>query len=319
MPRQNQLFSREALDRMRSPEKLDTLLHITNPVGWMGLAAIMLLLAGVVLWSIMGAFTVKADGYGLIMDAGGVRKITAISTGQVENLYIAEGSSVRKNQQLVQLNQISMTMDTIATRNSIDLGSNINDVALRVNAHDAKRTAEAVNEQIYSPYNGIVTEVSVDVGALVRAGEEICTIRLDEGRSDLTGIMYVPVDKGKRLEPGMSIQLAPNGADVSQTGSLLGVVRSVSEYPADQSAMIRNLGNTQLVQMILQQAQGAVVEVRFDLVKNEKDESGYLWTSVVGEHKAVTAGTYVTGSVIIERQPPIAKVFYKASQWLRNR
>ena len=319
MPRQNQLFSREALDKMRSPEKLDTLLHITNPVGWMGLAAIMLLLAGVVLWSIMGAFTVKADGYGLIMDAGGVRKITAISTGQVENLYIAEGSSVRKNQQLVQLNQISMTMDTIATRNSIDLGSNINDVALRVNAHDAKRTAEAVNEQIYSPYNGIVTEVSVDVGALVRAGEEICTIRLDEGRSDLTGIMYVPVDKGKRLEPGMSIQLAPNGADVSQTGSLLGVVRSVSEYPADQSAMIRNLGNTQLVQMILQQAQGAVVEVRFDLVKNEKDESGYLWTSVVGEHKAVTAGTYVTGSVIIERQSPIAKVFYKASQWLRNR
>lgn len=319
MPRQNQLFSREALDKMRSPERLDTLLHITNPVGWMGLAAIMLLLAGVVLWSIMGAFTVKADGYGLIMDAGGVRKITAISTGQVENLYIAEGSSVRKNQQLVQLNQISMTMDTIATRNSIDLGSNINDVALRVNAHDAKRTAEAVNEQIYSPYNGIVTEVSVDVGALVRAGEEICTIRLDEGRSDLTGIMYVPVDKGKRLEPGMSIQLAPNGADVSQTGSLLGVVRSVSEYPADQSAMIRNLGNTQLVQMILQQAQGAVVEVRFDLVKNEKDESGYLWTSVVGEHKAVTAGTYVTGSVIIERQPPIAKVFYKASQWLRNR
>lgn len=319
MPRQNQLFSREALDKMRSSERLDTLLHITNPVGWMGLAAIMLLLAGVVLWSIMGAFTVKADGYGLIMDAGGVRKITAISTGQVENLYIAEGSSVRKNQQLVQLNQISMTMDTIATRNSIDLGSNINDVALRVNAHDAKRTAEAVNEQIYSPYNGIVTEVSVDVGALVRAGEEICTIRLDEGRSDLTGIMYVPVDKGKRLEPGMSIQLAPNGADVSQTGSLLGVVRSVSEYPADQSAMIRNLGNNQLVQMILQQAQGAVVEVRFDLVKNEKDESGYLWTSVVGEHKAVTAGTYVTGSVIIERQPPIAKVFYKASQWLRNR
>lgn len=319
MPRQNQLFSREALDKMRSPERLDTLLHITNPVGWMGLAAIMLLLAGVVLWSIMGAFTVKADGYGLIMDAGGVRKITAISTGQVENLFISQGSSVRKNQQLVQLNQISMTMDTIATRNSIDLGSNINDVALRVNAHDAKRTAEAVNEQIYSPYNGIVTELSVDVGTLVRAGEEICTIRLDEGRSDLTGIMYVPVDKGKRLEPGMSIQLAPNGADVSQTGSLLGVVRSVSEYPADQAAMIRNLGNTQLVQMILQQAQGAVVEVRFDLVKNEKDESGYLWTSVVGEHKAVTAGTYVTGSVIIERQPPIAKVFYKASQWLRNR
>lgn len=315
----NQLFSREALDKMRSPEKLDTLLHITTPVGWMGLAAIMLLLAGVVLWSIMGAFTVKADGYGLIMDAGGVRKIAAINTGQVEKLYITQGSHVRKNQQLAQINQISMTMDTIATRNSIDLGSNINDVALRVNAHDAKRTAEEVNEQVYSSYNGIVTELLVDEGTLVRAGDEICTIRLDEGRSDLTGIMYVPVDKGKRMEPGMSIQLAPNGADISQTGSLLGVVRSVSEYPADQASIVRNLGNAQLAQTILQQVQNSVVEVRFDLVKNDKDESGYLWTSVVGEHKPVTAGTYVTGSVIIDRKAPIEKVFYKASQWLRNR
>ena len=66
-------------------------------------------------------------------------------------------------------------------------------------------------------------------------------------------------------------------------------------------------------------AQGSVVEVRFDLVKNENDASGYLWTSIVGEHKPVTAGTYVTGSVIIDRKAPIEKVFYKASQWLRNR
>ena len=42
----DKLFSREALDKMRSPEKLDTLLHVTNPVGWIGLSAILLLLAG---------------------------------------------------------------------------------------------------------------------------------------------------------------------------------------------------------------------------------------------------------------------------------
>lgn len=61
------------------------------------------------------------------------------------------------------------------------------------------------------------------------------------------------------------------------------------------------------------------MEIRFELVKDADSKSGYLWTSVVGHHKPVTAGSYCTGSVVIERQPPIEKVFYKISQWLRSR
>ena len=315
----DKLFSREALDKMRSPEKLDTLLHITTPVAWIGLSAIVLLLVGVVMWSIMGSFTVKADGYGLIMDTGGVRKVVAMSSGQVSDVYVGTGAKVQKNQKLFSMAQTVMSMDTLATLNSVELGTHINDVEQRVNNHDGKRMAEEASEQIYSPYNGIVTELLVDPGTVVQAGEELATIRLNEERNDLIGVMYVSVEKGKRLEPGMSIQLAPNGADTSQSGSLLGVVRSVSEYPVDQKSMARNLGNSQLSQTILQQLQNSAVEVRFDLIKNENDPSGYLWTSMVGTHNEITPGTYVSGSVVIDRKPPIEKVFYKISQWLRNR
>ena len=107
----------------------------------------------------------------------------------------------------------------------------------------------------------------------------------------------------------MSIQLAPNGVDTSQSGWLLGVVRSVSQYPTSTTAMSKVLGNEQLVQYIL----------KFDLVKDENSESGYLWTSFVGQHKPITAGSFCTGSIIIDRVPPIEKVFYKFSQWLRSR
>ena len=57
----------------------------------------------------------------------------------------------------------------------------------------------------------------------------------------------------------------------------------------------------------------------FELVKDEDSTSGYLWTSKVGVHKPITAGSFCTGSIIVERRPPIEKVFYKLSQWLRNR
>ena len=58
----SQIFSKEALDKLRSPEKLDTMLPITTPITWMALVAILVMLFSVVLWSIYGAFTVKADG-----------------------------------------------------------------------------------------------------------------------------------------------------------------------------------------------------------------------------------------------------------------
>ena len=72
----SQIFSQEALDKLRSPEKLDEMLPITTPISWMALIAILVLLFSVVLWSIFGAFTVKADGMGLIMDSAGVLNIS---------------------------------------------------------------------------------------------------------------------------------------------------------------------------------------------------------------------------------------------------
>ena len=37
----SQIFSQEALDKLRSPEKLDTMLPITTPISWMALIAIL--------------------------------------------------------------------------------------------------------------------------------------------------------------------------------------------------------------------------------------------------------------------------------------
>ena len=48
----NEIFNREALNKLRSPEKLDTMFAITTPVSWIGLAAIGILLFSILLWSI---------------------------------------------------------------------------------------------------------------------------------------------------------------------------------------------------------------------------------------------------------------------------
>ncbi len=313
------IFNQAALDKLRSPEKLDTMIRITGPVGWMGLASVALLCFAIVLWSFYGSFTEKAEGRGLIMDSAGIVSVTHPAAGKITAVYVQTGSVVHKGEIIAHMDQPEQSADTRMAQYGTGLAVNDRDVRSRVYEYDAKRQTETAREEVYCDYDGVVDEVMVTEGTLVSAGSPICTVRLTQNREDLTGVFYIPVDKGKRVEPGMTIQLAPNGVDITQTGSLIGVVKSVSQYPISAEGVKKGLGNSQLAQYVLNQGGGAAVEVKFDLVKDESSESGYLWTSVVGKHRPITAGSFCTGSIVIEREPPIEKVFYKISQWLRSR
>ena len=256
---------------------------------------------------------------GLIMDSAGVLNISHVATGKISRLYVTPGVEIKKGDLIAHMEQATQSADTRMAQYGMGLAANDRDAMNRAYQYNAKEYQQTVAEDIYSDYDGIIDEVMVDEGSMISAGTPICSVRITQNRDELTGLLYIPVDKGKRVEKGMTIQLAPNGVDVSQSGSLIGVVRTVSQYPITSQGIQQHLGNTQLAQFILQSQNGAVMEIAFDLVKDADSESGYLWTSKVGEHKPITAGSFCTGSIIIERKPPIEKVFYKLSQWLRNR
>ncbi|MBQ4212794.1 MAG: biotin/lipoyl-binding protein [Selenomonas sp.] len=313
------IFSRAALDKLRSPDRLDMLLPITTPIGWMSLVAVGLLLISVILWSIFGSFTVRSDGKGMILDSGGVTAVTHVAGGKIAHVYVRKGSTISKGDLIAQLEQPQQSADTNMAQYGPQLASSMKDTADRVYQYKAKLYQQGVSRDVISDYDGIVEDVMIRKGSVISSGTPLCSVRLTKKRSDLTGVMYVPVDKGKRIEPGQTIQLVPNGVDVQESGSLIGVVRTVSNYPVPLQSIQEKVSNPELAKWLLSSGQGAVVEITFVLVKDENNPSGYLWTSFVGEHKPVTAGSFCTGSVIIERRPPIEKVFYKISQWLRNR
>ena len=315
----SKIFSRAALDKLRSPDRLDMLLPITTPIGWMSLVAVGLLLISVILWSIFGSFTVRADGKGMILDSGGVTAVTHVAGGKIAHVYVRKGATISKGDLIAQLEQPQQSADTNMAQYGPQLASSMKDTADRVYQYKAKLYQQGVSRDVISDYDGIVEDVMIRKGSVISSGTPLCSVRLTKKRSDLTGVMYVPVDKGKRIEPGQTIQLVPNGVDVQESGSLIGVVRTVSNYPVPLQSIQEKVSNPDLAKWLLSSGQGAVVEITFVLVKDENNPSGYLWTSFVGEHKPVTAGSFCTGSVIIERRPPIEKVFYKISQWLRNR
>ncbi len=315
---ESKIFSREALDKLRSPEKLDALLPITTPIGWMGLAAISLLLLAVVIWSIFGSFTVRAEGMGMIMDSAGVVNISHITSGKIVDIYVTTGTQVKRGDLIAQIASPEQSADTRMAQYRAELAENKRDIMGRVYQYDAKKYQQDIDEVVYSEYDGIVDSVMVRKGSIINSGVPICSVRLNKKRDDFSGILYVPLDKGKRIEPGMTIKLAPNGVDVSETGSLIGVVRTVSQYPVTLQEIERQLGNSQMAQYILSSANGAAMEIVFDLVKDKESKSGYLWTTSLGDKKQISAGSFCTGSIIIEKKPPIEKLFYKITHWIEE-
>ena len=215
----SKIFSRAALDKLRSPEKLDMLLPITTPLMWMGLAAVALLLFSIVLWSIFGSFTEKAEGVGLIMDAGGVVNVTHNQSGRIREISTHSGDNVERGEIIARLEIPDQLVEENITRHSTELATNKSDIMERAYRADSREYSSTFAKDIRTEFNGKVDKIFVRIGQFVSAGTPICSIRMTEGRDDLTGVFYIPLDKGKRVEVGQTIQLAPNGVDVSLSGS----------------------------------------------------------------------------------------------------
>lgn len=94
--KKSQIFRKASLDRLASPEQLDQVMTVTSPRGWIGLAAVGLILLGAVVWGVVGSLSEKVTGQGMLVRSGGVLEVVAPATGQVTDIAVAPGDSVRE-------------------------------------------------------------------------------------------------------------------------------------------------------------------------------------------------------------------------------
>ena len=135
----DQIFNQKALDKLRSPDKLDSMIRITGPVGWMGLVAVAVLCFAIVLWSVYGSFTEKADGQGLILDSAGMVTVTHASAGKVTDVYVVPGNLVKKGDLIGRVEQPEASADMRMAEYGTGLATDDRDLQSRVYQYDAMR------------------------------------------------------------------------------------------------------------------------------------------------------------------------------------
>lgn len=312
------LFQQKALNKLQSPDELDKLYSVTDPKGWVGLATVLFLILSGMVWAVFGVMADKVSGTGLMVDAAGVVNVAPSTNGRLLELKHKVGDSVRKGQIIATVEQYGTEQELARLKADLNNTTSRADMAGKVAQLNALTDKLLRNGQITSPAHGIVTEIKASPGDVVAAGTPLLSLRLSPEQEEIQVLLYVPALDGKKVLPGMTVQITTGTSDFNEYGSLIGRVSRVSEYPVSAEGMNRWTGSKETTNWILQRTGGSAVEVHVDLIKDPDTVSGYLWSSISGAPGRLSPGTACTGNVVVKRQAPIAKAFQKLNHWLRS-
>jgi HlyD family secretion protein len=406
------VFRQASLDRLSSPEQLDSLLQVTNSKAWLALAGIGILLTGIVIWSIVGTVPTKVYGQQCILvKSGGVNLVTTTSGGRLTDLSVERGDTVTRGQIIGRIEQSDMLQKIKSTEASMkemqaqyDLAlkqaresavlrantraqqvQNLNSQLVAANRRirllqdrlesqqgllgqglitkqtmigtqlelsaaqletenirgqfkqldvkeledkklsdneviHAKNQLEDVarsiqlmlreaknSTQVVSPYSGKVLEVKVSEGQLVDRGMQLVSIESTSSHiNEIEAYVYLPAADGKKIHPGMKVEISPSTVKREEYGFLPGHISSVADYPSTDQGLMRIFGNEQVVKQL--SGVNAPIQIVAVFEPAAQNASNYQWSTREGPPFALQSGTLCSAGITISEQTPISMV-----------
>jgi HlyD family secretion protein len=164
------------------------------------------------------------------------------------------------------------------------------------------------SSQIISQHSGRILEMAVNPGQVVSEGTRLGSIEAENPDSQLAGMTYFTVADGKKIQPGMTIQITPQTVKRERFGGIVGTVTEISSFPITQEAATSVVGNPEVVQGLVSDKQEGVMQVFADLKPDTTTFTGYQWSSSQGPNLKISPGTTATVRVKVEERAPITFV-----------
>lgn len=224
-----------------------------------------------------------------------MKNTTALTT--MENYYQEELRKTQKELKLLESRLVAQVFQTEEEINKLQ-----NDL-------DTKSAVVSLVE-------GRVLDVKVSKGDVVQPGMHMFSLEREGEYVKLEAVMYVAAEEGKKIVPGMEVQLSPTTVNKEEYGYMLGRVINVSEYPTTTQNMALTLGSAELASQLA--GSRAPLEIIIDLVTDEDTVSGFKWSSTNGPPLKINSGTLCMGAITISKQRPIQMVIPAIKAFINN-
>jgi HlyD family secretion protein len=268
-----QIYRKEALERLSTPEQLDQLMRLTSPQAWIALVGLGLLLLMALVWGFFGTISNVVEGQGVLLRRGGIKTIEGSSPGIVTSIDLNSGAEVAAGQVLLRL--------------------------------DPATPGAAKPAPIVSPFRARILEWIARRGDPVEKGTPLLILEpIDE---PLRVRLYIPATEGYQIKPEMKVHVWPAHAKKGEFGYLLGTVRDAAKFPITQADMLRRVQNEDLARQLAQA--GPCLQVVVELTEDNSTASGYKWSSSRGASQLLYSGTPCQAQVIVTEQAPLNLVF----------
>lgn len=238
-----EIYRKEGLERLSSPEQLDLLMPTTDRRGWIALAGIGLVLLIGCVWGFLGSVVTTVQGTGLLIRENAIATIPAPHAGRVVEVLVYEDQVVAEGDVLLQL----------AGPN----GTGITDV-----------TTPRAGRVLIVAANGMVVEESSALASV------------EDPTQPLQAVIFVPATDAFKVMPGMRTRVQPSSSGGDE-GVLVGRIQRAARFPAGRDDMLFRLQDESWVESL--SALGPVLEMVVDIAPRADAERFYSGTPCQAE------------------------------------
>ncbi len=267
----SRIFRQKALDRLVSPDTLDTVMTVTQPRNWLALGAVALLLAAVIVWGVAGRLRVEVAADGTCVRGRPVHIIAPVA-GQIVELLVHDNMHVERGQPVARVRVGPL--------------DNIIDVV-----------------DVPSTEAGRIAAVEARLGELVVPGRPLFDLELAD---PLEAIVFVNAREAREVGVGAPALVLPAIYDRAEYGYIRGAVASVGTVPASRDALRATLDDERLADRLA--ASGQLIAVHVRLTPDPATPSGVRWSSSPGPAAGVPSGLTCSASLLVAERRPITLV-----------
>ncbi len=116
---QAHLVRKAQIERLSSPEELDTPMRVTTPAAWVMLGFLGVGIIAAVIWLVVGRLPVKVDGFGMLMQGEDIRTVQSKVAGKVETLSVKKGDVVAVGDEVATLRLTELEAEIATSRSRI--------------------------------------------------------------------------------------------------------------------------------------------------------------------------------------------------------
>jgi len=225
---------------------------------------------------------------------------------QAEQQYLDSLNSITDNQaKLRELN----SQEAEQRKQDLEDSTRRKNEILEIEREIAQLQLQLGNDsRIVSQSSGHILEIAINPGQVVNPGDRLGSMNVQNPSNQMVGITYFTVADGKKIQPGMTLQITPQTIKRERFGGILATVTSVSPFPIQKDAAASVVGNPEVVAGLASDKQDGLIQVYGNLKPDSITFSGYKWSTSKGPQLKISPGTTTTVRVKVEERAPITFV-----------